>query len=313
MAINKVVRAALRAISYKDIDVKKNLMLHRNFVNLTHRHYLKPFFNAWDCSVESENYTIPVRIYSPEEEGNYPVLLFFHGGGWVSGNIDSYSKVCANMAKMTGHKVVSVDYRLAPEHPFPAGLEDCYQVAKTFITNKEINDNEVTLIGDSAGGNLAAALSLLARDKKEFRVKKQILIYPATYNDHSESSPFQSVHENGTDFLLTSKRICDYMDLYKSKDEDIHSPYFSPLLAEDLTNQPDTLIITAEFCPLRDEGEYYGKKLRDAGNHVDIFRMKDALHGFFTLPPMFPQVRLCYDIINNFLSGNEVRGEIIEE
>ncbi len=307
MAINKVVRAALRAISYQDIDVKKNLMLHRNFVNLTHRHYLKPFFNTWDCSVGSEDYTIPVRIYSPEEEGNYPVLLFFHGGGWVSGNIDSYSKVCANMAKMTGHKVVSVDYRLAPEHPFPAGLEDCYQVAKAFITNKEINDNEVTIIGDSAGGNLAASLSLLARDRKEFQVKKQILIYPATYNDYSESSPFQSVHDNGTDFLLTSKRIRDYMDLYKSKDEDTHSQYFAPLLAEDLTNQPDTLIITAEFCPLRDEGEYYGRRLREAGTNVEIFRVKDALHGFFTLPPRFPQVKLCYEIINSFLSGYEVK------
>lgn len=303
MAINKVVRAALKAISYKDIDVKKNLMLHRNFVNLTHRHYLKPLFNTWDCSVGSENHSVPVRIYSPQNDGNYPVLLFFHGGGWVAGNIDSYSKVCANMAKMTNHKVVSVDYRLAPENPFPAGLEDCYEVAKAFINNKVINDKEVTIIGDSAGGNLAAALSLLARDRKEFKVKRQILIYPATFNDHSITSPFGSVHENGTEYLLTSKRICDYMDLYKSKNEDIFSPYFAPLMAEDLTNQPDTLIITAEYCPLRDEGEYYGKMLRAAENNVDILRVKDGLHGFFTLPPSFPQVRLSYEIINSFLGS----------
>lgn len=303
MAINKVVKAALKAISYNDIDVKKNYLLHRNFVNLTHRHYLKPFFNTWDCAVGSENHSIPVRIYSPEEEGDYPVLLFFHGGGWVTGNIDSYSKVCANMAKMTNHKVVSVDYRLAPEYPFPLGLEDCYQVAKAFITNKEINNKNVTLIGDSAGGNLAAALSLMARDRKEFLINKQILIYPATYNDHSKTSPYQSVHDNGTDYLLTSKRICDYMDLYKSKNEDIYNQYFAPLLAEDLTCQPDTLIITAEFCPLRDEGEHYGKRLREAGNNVDIFRVKDSLHGFFTLPPRFPQLKLCYEIINSFLDS----------
>lgn len=303
MAINKVVRAALKAISYNDIDVKKNYLFHRNFVNLTHRHYLKPFFNTWDCAVGSENHSIPVRIYSPEEEGDYPVLLFFHGGGWVTGNIDSYSKVCANMARMTNHKVVSVDYRLAPEHPFPAGLEDCYQVAKAFITNKNINDKEVIIIGDSAGGNLAAALSLMARDRKEFKVKKQILIYPATYNDHAETSPYQSVHDNGTDYLLTSKRICDYMDLYKSKNEDMYNQYFAPLLAEDLANQPDTLIITAEYCPLRDEGEHYGKRLREAGNNVEIFRVKDALHGFFTLPPRFPQLKLCYEIINSFLGS----------
>lgn len=301
MAINKVVRAALKAISYKDIDVKKNYMLQRSFVNLTHRHYLKPFFNTWDCAVGSDKHSIPVRIYSPEEEGDYPVLLFFHGGGWVTGNIDTYSKVCANMARITNHKVVSVDYRLAPEHPFPAGLEDCYEVAKAFMTNKEINDKEVTLIGDSAGGNLAAALSLLARDRKEFEVKRQILIYPATNNDHSETSPFQSVHDNGTDYLLTAKRVCDYLDLYKSKEEDRYNQYFAPLMADNFSNQPDTLIITAEFCPLRDEGEKYGKKLREAGNNVEIFRVKDALHGFFTLPPRFPQVKLCYDIINSFL------------
>ena len=303
MAINKVVKAALKAISYNDIDVKKNYLLHRNLVNLAHRHYFKPFYNTWDCAVGSDNHSIPVRIYSPEEEGEYPVLLFFHGGGWVTGNIDSYSKVCANMAKKTNHKVVSVDYRLAPEHPFPAGLEDCYEVAKAFILNKEINDKEVTIIGDSAGGNLAAALSLLARERKEFKVKRQILIYPATYNDYSETSPFQSVHENGTEYLLTAKRISDYMELYKSKDEDIYNQYFAPIFADDLTNQPDTLIITAEFCPLRDEGEKYGKLLREAGNNVEIFRVKDSLHGFFTLPPRFPQVKLCYDIINSFLSN----------
>ena len=301
MAINKVVRAALKALSYNEIDVKKNYLLHRNIMNLAHRHYLKPFFKSWDCEVDSENHSIPVRIFSPDEEGDYPILLFFHGGGWVTGNIDSYSKVCANMAKLTNHNVVSVDYRLAPEHPFPAGLEDCYQVAKAFITKEEINLKEVTIIGDSAGGNLAAALSLLARERKEFIIRKQILIYPSTYNDHSETSRFKSVHSNGTDYLLTSKRICDYMELYKSSDEDYLNPYFSPLLAKDLTNQPDTLIITAEFCPLRDEGEEYGRKLREAGNNVEIYRIKDALHGFFALPPRFPQVNLCYEIINRFL------------
>lgn len=301
MAINKVVRAALKALSYNEIDVKKNYLLHRNIMNLAHRHYLKPFFKSWDCEVDSENHSIPVRIFSPDEEGDYPILLFFHGGGWVTGNIDSYSKVCANMARLTNHNVVSVDYRLAPEHPFPAGLEDCYQVAKAFITKEEINLKEVTIIGDSAGGNLAAALSLLARERKEFIIRKQILIYPSTYNDHSETSRFKSVHSNGTDYLLTSKRICDYMELYKSSNDDYQNPYFAPLLAKDLTNQPDTLVITAEFCPLRDEGEEYGRKLREAGNNVEIYRIKDALHGFFALPPRFPQVNLCYEIINRFL------------
>lgn len=302
MAINKVVRAALKAISYKDIDIKKNYLLHRNFVNLTHRHYLKQLFNTWDCFIDAGRHNIPIRIFSPEENGDFPILIFFHGGGWVTGNIDSYSKVCANMSKMTRHKVVSVDYRLAPEHPFPAGLEDCYLVAKAFILNNNLNNQPVTLIGDSAGGNLAAALSLLAKDRQEFEINRQILIYPATYNDYSINSPFQSVHDNGTDYLLTSKRISDYMDMYAGNENNRNNKYFAPLLSEDLSNQPDTLVITAEYCPLRDEGEQYGRKLREWGNNVEIFRVKDGLHGFFTLPPSFPQVKLCYEKINSFLN-----------
>ncbi len=301
MAINKVVRAALKALSYNEYDIKENLQLHRNIVNIRNRQIIKPLNKIWDYKIASKNYNIPVRVFSPEEEASRPVLLFFHGGGWVAGNIDSYNKVCTNMARLTNHKVVSVDYRLAPENPFPSGLEDCYQAAKAFITNREINGKEVILIGDSAGGNLAAALSLLARDRKEFKVSKQILIYPSTYNDHTENSPFKSVVENGTDYLLTSKRVRDFLELYKSKDDDIYSPYFAPLLSNNLSQQPKTLIITAEYCPLRDEGEEYGRRLRSAGNYAEIYRIKDALHGFFALPARFPQVRLCYEIINRFL------------
>ena len=310
MAINKVVRAALKAISYRDIDIKKNYLQYRSLVNLANKSF-KPLYNTWDCAVDSDGHVIPVRIFLPDGEGDFPVLLFFHGGGWVTGNIDSYSRICSNMAKMTNHKVVSVDYRLAPEHPFPAGLEDCYQVAKLFITNKEVNNKRVTLIGDSAGGNLAASLSLLAKERNEFKIDSQILLYPATSNDHSENSPFQSVHDYGTEYLLTAKRINDYMDLYISKKEDLESPYFSPLLAKDLSEQPDTLIITAEYCPLRDEGEEYGRMLRESGNYVSIYRIKDALHGYFALPLRFPQVGLSYEIINSFL--NRQRGEVIEK
>ena len=301
MAINKVVRAALKALSYNEIDIKENLHLHRNFVNLTRRHILKPLYKTWDFKIGGENYNIPVRVFSPDKETDYPLLLFFHGGGWATGNINTYNKVCTNMAKLTNHKVVSVDYRLAPENPFPLGLEDCYQVAKAFITNNQLNNREVTLIGDSAGGNLSAALSLLARDRKEFKVNKQILIYPSTYNDHTSNSPFKSVMENGKGYIFTTKRFADYIDLYLPKDEDRNSPYFAPLLANSLVDQPKTLIVTAEYCLLRDEGEEYGRKLRAAGNYVEIFRMKDALHGFFALPPRFPQVKLLYTVINRFL------------
>lgn len=307
MAINKVMLAALKALSYPDIDVKNNYKLERQVINATHYHYLKPFYKTWDHKITYDDHDIPVRIFYPKTQGHHAVLLFFHGGGWVTGNIDSYNKVCANMANITNKIVVSVDYRLAPENRFPKGLEDCYAVAKEIYKHSElldINQDEITLIGDSAGGNLAAALSLMARDKGEFKIKRQILIYPATYYNHTETSPFKSVTDNGKDFLLTSKRICDYMELYKNSDDDLKNPYFSPLLANDFSNQPDTLIITAEYDPLRDEGEMYGKMLKKSGNNVRIFRIHDALHGFMSLPPNFSHVKYGYNLINKFLDNN---------
>ncbi|MEI6100973.1 MAG: alpha/beta hydrolase, partial [Eubacteriales bacterium] len=232
--------------------------------------------------------------------------LFFHGGGWVSGNIVSYTKTCTELAKQTGRRVLSVDYRRAPEYPFPCAAEDCYQITRElFLHSKplESTDDSIILMGDSAGGNLAAAVSLMAADRGEFKVQKQILIYPSTFNDHSKTSPFPSINENGNDFLLTSKKICDYQDLYIQNQEDLTNPYFAPLLSNHLENQPNTLLITAEFDPLRDEGEEYGKKLRRFGNNITIHRMKDALHGFFSLPYPFYQVKQCYEWINKFLDG----------
>ncbi len=310
MAINKVMRQALKALSYPDLDTKHTYKIQRAAINLTHTHVLRPFYRIWDHRVAAEDHEIPVRIFSPQTTGEFPVLLFFHGGGWVTGNIDSYDKVCTNMAQITKHQVVSVDYRLAPEYPFPAGLNDCYRVAKEIYTNPSlfgVSAKEITLIGDSAGGNLAAAVSLMARDRGEFLPQKQILVYPATYYDHSETSPFPSVHENGKGYLLTSKKVCDYMDLYQSQESDRSNPYFAPLLAKSLDHQPDTLIITAEYDPLRDEGEAYGKKLMNFGNHVEMHRIHDALHGFLSLSPRFAHVKKAYRYINRFL--NEVREE----
>lgn len=308
MAISKAMRAALKALSYPDIDIKKNYALERVMVNATNYHLSKSSYKTWDHIVTSGDHSIPVRIFLSPKKGPHSILLFFHGGGWVTGNIDSYDKVCAIMAEKTNHTVVSVDYSLAPEHRFPAGPEDCYRVAREIFLNTNLfhaNDNQITMIGDSAGGNLAAAVSLMARDRGEFMPTRQILIYPATGNDHSEQSQFPSIHDNGTGYLLTSKRVCDYMNLYKANDEDLQNPYFAPLMAEDFSHQPKTLIITAEFDPLRDEGEAYGQKLRDGGNSVEIHRIPDAMHGFFSLPFRFAQVQKCYQFINHFLSEEQ--------
>lgn len=313
--INGFMRAALKALSYPDLDTKKNYKTERKMVNAAHHHVLRPFYKIWDHKVSAPDHDIPVRIFSPRLGGTFPVLLFFHGGGWVTGNIDSYDRTCTDMAELSQQVVVSVDYRLAPEHRFPAALEDCYLVAKDVFLHADLFDitaEQITLIGDSAGGNLAAAVSLMARDRGEFSPKQQILLYPATYNDHSPTSPFASILTNGDGYLLTTKRLNGYMDLYMSSQEDLQNPYFAPLISEDLSCQPRTLILTAEYDPLRDEGEAYGKKLRDFGNAVEIHRLPDALHGFISLKKNFPHVKMAYRYINSFLNSQCKRSDNCE-
>ena len=304
MAINKSMRRVLKALSFDGIEVEAS----RHLANLKAIDPMKIFHKTIDYKIYNGNHQIPVRIFLPGEkmEDDLPVFLFFHGGGWVTESIDNYERICARLANATGQYVVAVEYRLAPEDKFPAGLEDCYAVAKTLYSGDfmlNIKPENITLIGDSAGGNLCAALSLMARDCGEFMPKRQILIYPATYNDYTENSPFPSVKENGTDYLLTAGKMQDYIDLYARNKEDKKNPYFAPYIAEDLANQPDTLILTCEFDPLRDEGEAYGERLKEAGNHVEIHRIKDALHGYFALGIKQLHVQESFTYINEFLKG----------
>ena len=307
MAINPAMRAALKAISYMDPDIKKTYKISRKLSKLLATLYTSPQdYLIWDHQVKCQGHCVPVRIFSPPKPVG-KALVFFHGGGWVTGDIDTYSRTCVDICSQTGHTVIAVDYRLAPEHRFPVALEECYSVLREVYAGhfEGIAPQDITIIGDSAGGNLAAAVSLMARDRGEFLPSKQILIYPATSNDHSTHSTYLSVIENGTDYLLTSKRVRDYLDLYRSSMDDLKDPYFAPILAEDLRNQPDTLMITAEFCPLRDEGEHYAKRLQESGNYVELHRVKDALHGFFTLPPRFSHVSEVYSVINRFLGKDD--------
>ncbi len=305
MAINKAMRAALSALSYPEVDIKKVYPLERELKKIAAWRLKKPhLYRVWEHEVPCGDHKVPVRIFTPSEDVQCRALLFFHGGGWVTGDIDSYDAVCADMAALTGRMVVSVDYQLAPEHPFPAAPEDCYAVARELFLHDNLlgtRPEEIVLIGDSAGGNLAAAVSLMARDRGEFLPTRQILIYPAVGNDHSDRSPFLSVWENGSGYLLTTRRIRDYMSLYRGSEGDLENPYFAPLTAKDFSRQPDTLIITAEYCPLRDEAEFYGEKLREAGNRVEVVRMPDALHGYFALPASFRLVKQTYETINRFL------------
>lgn len=287
--------------------MKKSYKAKRRLVSLLNPP-IKNEYTTLDRKMMVKDREIPVRIFLPEtnEVKRKKVLIFYHGGGWVTGDIDSYTITCRILANNTGHTVVSIDYRLAPENPFPRGVEDCYHVTKKIFEQPDIlncKQEDITLIGDSAGGNLAAVVSLMARDRKEFYPNKQILIYPATNYDHSETSPYLSVQENGSDFLVTSQRIQDYLDLYVENEEDKKNPYVAPILADDLKKQPDTLLISAEYDPLRDEGEAYGKKLKEFGNHVEIHRIENALHGYFSANLNKDLLAETYQYINSFLNN----------
>jgi len=301
--MNGIKRIALKILSDTFSVFKKHYKIYRKLFEAANP-YFKPKYNILDSKIIIDSREIPVRVFHPQAKTMEKALIFFHGGGWIAGDIDSYTKVCAKMADKTGHTVVSVNYRLAPENPFPAGLEDCYYVARKLFLNPDLlhcRQDDISLIGDSAGGNLAAVVSLMARDRGEFLPGKQILLYPATYCNHSDNSPFPSMRENGKNYILTAEQIQNYLDLYVADEKDRCSPYVAPLLATDLTNQPRTLIITAEFDPLRDEGEAYGQKLREFNNEVEICRIENALHGFLRLPGKAKAVQICYEKINGFL------------
>ena len=310
---SKTMRAILHALSYSNLEVESA----RRLADLKRLDPMRIFRRKLDVKIYNEDYEVPTRLYFPNEQAmkegtekghSYAVLLFFHGGGWVTDSVENYDRVCSQMAQSTGQIVVSVEYRLAPEYPFPTGLMDCYAAAKTLYTNRFILNTEpkkITIVGDSAGGNLAAAVSLMARDKGEFMPDRQILIYPALNNCYTEESPYHSVKENGEDYLLTAAKMENYITLYQRSPEDRENPYFSPLQEKDLKNLPDTLILTAEFDPLRDEGEEYARRLKKAGNNVELHRIPGALHGFFALGIKLFHVQESFDIMNKFL-GREM-------
>ena len=308
--ISKTMKAILRTLSYGNIEVENS----RKMADLKQLDATRIFLKKLDVKVYNGDYEVPIRLYFPTEEamqagiveGNtFPILLFFHGGGWVTESVENYDRVCSRMAQATAHIVVSVEYRLAPEHKFPIPLEDCYAAAKALYTNQLIlntDPEKITIIGDCAGGYLTAAVCLMARDRGEFTPRRQILIYPALGNCYTEESPYRSVHENGSDYLLTAVKMEDYLTLYQRTAEDRQNPYFAPILEKNLRNLPETLILTAEYDPLRDEGEVYGRKLQAAGNHVEVYRIHGAFHGFFALGIKFLHVQESFQYINGFLN-----------
>jgi len=224
---------------------------------------------------------VPVRVYTPSGgSAPRPLIVYFHGGGFVIGDIDSHDPSCRQLANAVGAVVVSVHYRLAPEHRAPAAAEDCYAVTAWVAEHADELGGDparLAVAGDSAGGNLAAVVPLLARDRGGPAIKFQLLIYPVT--DLTMTQP--SIDENGEGYMLTAAGLRWFYDHYLGDGGDAKHPVHSPLFAADLTGLPPAHVVTAEFDPLRDEGEAYAERLRDAGVPVTVKRYDGLIHGFF--------------------------------
>ncbi|MYB21619.1 MAG: alpha/beta hydrolase [Chloroflexi bacterium] len=230
---------------------------------------------------------IPVRVYASAGD-NLPVVMYFHGGGWVLGDIDSHDGTCKQLLAELGEAVVvSVHYRLAPEDKYPAAAEDCYAATRWIAENApEIggDGSRVAVCGDSAGGNLSAVVSQMARDRGGPAIAAQVLHVPVT--DHNYSYP--SYTENAEGMLLTRASMVWFWDHYLNSDADGQEAYASPIKAADLSGLPPALVQTAEYDPLRDEGEAYGAALEAAGTEVSVHRYDGVVHDPFMMFAVIP-------------------------
>jgi len=252
-----------------------------------------------DHQVGSNGESIRVREYSPDRLGAIaPALVYFHGGGWVVGSIETHESFTAFLAKELNARVFSVDYRLSPEYPYPIPLADCeaaFNWVKDNAQDLGVNPTRVSVGGDSAGGNLSAALCIKRQQEEVALPKAQLLIYPVT----DLNFPFSSMDEMAESFLLTKEYMYWFREQYLTNEAQVSDPLVSPLLADNLEGQPSAVVVTAGFDPLRDEGDQYAQKLRQA--NVEIYhRTHDSyIHGFVNMEFVsgvdFALKRICDD------------------
>lgn len=244
-----------------------------------------PVQSCVDRTIQGSLGDIPMRIYTPQGDGPFGVLMNFHGGGWVIGDLDTSDAVCRQLATHAGVVVVSVDYRMAPEDPYPAAVIDAYDATCWAADHmSELNGNgKLGVTGESAGGNLSAVVCLKARDQAGPRIDFQCLLYPVTDCDFSRLS----YQENGEGYLLETATMHYFWDLYCPDKAQRKEPYASPLRADNLAGLPPALIVTAEFDPLRDEGEAYGKALKAAGNDATVVCYDGLVHDFMATAAFF--------------------------
>jgi acetyl esterase len=238
---------------------------------------------------------VPVRIYTPVEADSYGLLVYFHGGAFFLGSLDTHDHVARSLAEETGRKVISVGYRLAPETAFPAGLQDCYGVVRWAAEQGEAlkwDGKDLAVAGDSSGGGFVAAVAAMAKDDGFDGITHQILFYPSLDLDF-DVDRYASLRENAEGYGLETAGLKPFNAFYLESGADPADPLVSPIKREDLSGLPPALVVTAEHDPLRDEGELYGRRLAEAGVDATVRRYAGANHGFvqhFSWIPEFHRV-----------------------
>ena len=241
-----------------------------------------------DLAADGPHGPIPLRLYRPAgvaDGAPLPTLVFYHGGGWVIGDLDTHDVLCRQLTAEAGVSVVAVDYRLAPEHKFPAALDDAWAATRWIVAHAAelgVDPRRLAVGGDSAGGNLAAVVALLARDADGPAIVLQVLLYPVT----DAAAESRSYEEFADGFMLTRESMRWFTAHYVGKKDDAADWRVSPLRAKSLAGLPPALIVTAGFDPLRDEGEAYAARLREAGVRVDYACYGGMLHGFVPMGRM---------------------------
>lgn len=272
----------MAAIS-KDLSLDESRKLSAALFTLP-KNMLEPVGSVTDETIPVDGGVVPIRIFTPKKgKKPFPILLFFHQGGWVFGGIDQSEHLCRRLANNAECVVAAVGYRLAPEHPFPQGLQDCYAAVKWVAKHAErfaANPHSIGVAGASAGGNFAAALSLMFRDTKECSLALQVLFYPPLSYKIDE----KKYSKNPGQRFLSSDTMKMFWELYAKDITDKQNPYASPLESQHLKDLPPSLIITAEFDPLREQAELYAKRLQQDGNTVTLKSYADVIHGFLELP-----------------------------
>ncbi|MFJ2031796.1 alpha/beta hydrolase [Streptosporangium sp. NPDC087985] len=263
-----------------------------------------PLHSVEDLTARTAAGEVPVRVYTPVEADAYGVLVYFHGGAFFLGSLETHDHVARSLAKETGLKVVSVGYRLAPEHAFPAGLEDCYAAVRWAAENGETlgwDGTTLAIAGDSSGGTFVAAVAGMAHDDGFDRITHQVMFYPSLDLDF-DVDRYASLRENAVGYGLETAGLKPFNAFYIDSGADPADPRVSPIKRADLTGLPPALIITGELDPLRDEGELYGQKLKDAGVDATVSRYAGAGHGFVQHFSWIPEYHRAYAETRDFLA-----------